>query len=70
MADDHQCNRAERYPVSDCHSIFCFFACSDACENHKKQAFRPEIFTGYTPDEPIEPEEDIDGFTPVDVEPW
>ena len=60
MDDDHECNRAERYEVSDAQGIFVFFACSDACEKHKAQRYRPEIFTGYNQsdvDEPIEPEE-------------
>lgn len=55
--EPHTCDRATRYPVHDYQGIFVFYACGNACEDHKKARYNPMIFTGYNQsdvDEPIE----------------
>ena len=56
----HNCREQSdiHWPVHDAQGIYLFRACA-ACEEVKREGYRPEIFSGYDQsdvDEPIEPE--------------
>ena len=56
----HNCDRDERWPLTDGRGIFCCYVC-DLCEKVKRSQFRPEIldrwYTEEEVGEPIEPED-------------
>jgi len=51
-------HKSGKRPLYDARQIFVAYVCDD-CEDEVKSHFRPEIFddSGYTVDEPIEPED-------------
>jgi hypothetical protein len=51
----HICDRDRRQPLYDARGIFCTYVCH-ICEAHKRDQFRPEIFSDpdYWTDEPVE----------------